>query len=173
MKYYIYQLMTNNDVFYIGRTINPSRRLQEHIRGGQDANSTELKYQFINQLNQLNQSWEMQVIATYTDNNHNYEDYHIYTALLNGHHLTNMRKGDVYTEAEKQLKCSYSTPEEFFTAREAVIKRQSLKQKSTVSYKQQQSSTGTTVFIDDLSKINKQQSSALAAIRQRIKSRTR
>ena len=122
MKYHIYELLYNDVPFYIGRTIDPHRRKLEHIRASKDINNKELKYQFIREIN----SWEMKIIATYTDSLHNYEDYHIYQALLKGHTLTNMRAGDIYTEAEKGMLKGNKVFDEasaFFFYREQLAKR--------------------------------------------------
>ena len=123
MKYYIYALVTDNTIFYIGRTIDPKRRLKEHQRDSKTG--TELKYVFIRQLTECKGAWQLQILAEYCTNLHPYEDYWIHTCRLQGIELTNMRKGDIYTEAEDNLfrkKTTFDTPEAFFAARELEAK---------------------------------------------------
>lgn len=130
MKYYIYALVTGTDIFYIGRTIDPKRRLKEHKRDSKTGD--ELKYIFIRQLTVCGGKWEMQILAEYSDNLHPYEDYWIYNCALQGIELTNMRAGDVYTEAESNLfkkKKAFNTAEDFFAARELEAKALTVEKK--------------------------------------------
>jgi len=113
VKYYIYQLTTNDTPFYVGRTIDPKRREAEHRRGS--LTGTELKYEFIRELTKLKQAWQLEILAEYSDNLYPYEDYYIYELLKQGYELTNMRKGDIYTEAEDNMFKSNKT---FITAKD-------------------------------------------------------
>lgn len=169
MKYYIYALNTNNETFYIGVTKDPQRRYLEHVRGGSDPFSTELKYKFISELNSINQKWTLDVIAEYNDNDYNYEDWHIYEALKSGAKLTNMKKGSVYDEVENTMTERFSTPQAFFTKREELLQKASQRKSLCLDkYKKREYSFEDTTFIDDVqSKLNTE-SSGLAAIRERL-----
>lgn len=123
---HIYALVTDaHQIFYIGRTVEPKRRLKEHKRNSLNLLMTEDKYIFIRKLIDCGGKWDMQILATYTDESQNWEDYWIYSCHLQGIHLYNMRAGSIYTEAEDNLfknKTAFDTPEAFFAARELEAK---------------------------------------------------
>lgn len=166
MKYHIYQLTYNNKPFYIGRTIDPARREAEHRRDMK--RGQELKYQFMREI----ESWEMSVIATYSDSKYNYEDFHIYQALCQGCELTNMTKGSVYEEfnniATKKGILRHTKPAEYFRAH--TLYQEKLKQSKITlnSYKKRASNSNSTAFIDTCSTSgtpDRQESKGLATLR--------
>jgi len=117
MKYYIYLLTYNNNIFYCGRTIDPDRRLQEHKRTPDNT----LKYNKIRELNKANIKWELEVVDSCTNDTDNLEDFWLYKSIVAGHTMLNLTKGSVYTEVDKQLikdKSYFATSEEFQAARE-------------------------------------------------------
>lgn len=79
--------------FYVGRTSNQRRRLNEHrnaVRTG-----TTLVYQFIReQIEPLGVAWDLFPVEVYAGDYVDQEDEHIMTLLYDGIRLKNMKKGD-------------------------------------------------------------------------------
>jgi len=167
MKYYIYQLTYENKAFYLGRTINPTRRHNEHKRNS--INGTELKYQFIRE---IGDDWTLDVIAEYSDSKYNYEDHHIYQALCRGCSLTNMMKGSIYDEAnDSMLKGGkvYKNDGEFFAHR-SLVQQQLADAKIARNLRKKQrrnvnidSYTDRTIFINDMGNKPTESKGVLAA----------
>jgi len=150
MKYHIYQLTYNKRAFYIGRTTNPTRRHGEHKRDSKTG--TELKYQFIRE---IGSEWTMDVIATYKDSKHNYEEFHIYQALCLGCTLTNMMAGSVYEEFHNtNLKSSktYDNHSEYFKAVRLHQESIDAKKIRTNRRKKRSYNGDNGIFVDDMNK---------------------
>lgn len=93
----IYELRCriNNEwhAFYVGRTNNQRRRLNEH-RNSVTAGTT-LVYQFIReQLEPLGVAWDLFPVEAYSGDHTDQEDEHIMLLLCSGVRLKNMKKGD-------------------------------------------------------------------------------
>jgi hypothetical protein len=79
--------------FYVGRTNDQRRRLNEHITSTRVG--TTLVYQFIReQLEPVGVAWDLFPVETYSDDYVDQEDEHIMTLLCQGVRLKNMKKGD-------------------------------------------------------------------------------
>ena len=177
MQYYVYKLVTNNQTFYIGITNNPERRKSEHVRGGINPMSTELKYKFISALNDLNQSWELVVVSTHTDNNENYEDFEIFKCLQDNVELTNMMKGSIYEEATTHMlkdRNRYLDSADFFKERQRhqlrIDDRKNRAKRAKKSRRTTNQDTITnTIFIEDMEKPPKPSSGLQAILNKKYK----
>ncbi len=98
-KEYIYFLGIKGGVpFYVGRTVDMKDRLAGHKSSSKTG--TEAKYQFIRQLEQDGQEWEMVLLAEINSTDDKYEDFWVYL-LAQEYTLTNMRAGDSMKQAER------------------------------------------------------------------------
>ena len=128
MADYIYTLSEKNgSPFYVGRTNNMKRRLGEHRSSSKTG--TEVKYQFIRDLESNNKEWTMDILIEIDESSKNYEDFYVYLLISEGYKLTNMKAGDAMKAGEQEAMEAmnnrgdkFSTPEEFLTAREMEIK---------------------------------------------------
>lgn len=108
--HFIYALTTNLEghrvVFYIGRTIDPERRLAEHRRDAKTG--PEDKYKYIRMiLEPQGIEWSMEILHEITGEQldadvtlDDYEDYEIVRHRHLGHPLQNMRAGSALRRAE-------------------------------------------------------------------------
>jgi hypothetical protein len=79
--------------FYVGRTSNQRRRLNEHRTSARTG--TTLVYQFIREeLEPLAVAWDLFPVEVYSDDYVDQEDEHIMALLYDGTRLKNMKKGD-------------------------------------------------------------------------------
>jgi hypothetical protein len=79
--------------FYVGRTNDQRRRLNEHITSTRVG--TTLVYQFIReQLEPAGVAWDLFPVDAYSDDYVDQEDEHIMSLLYDGIRLKNMKKGD-------------------------------------------------------------------------------
>lgn len=185
---FIYGLYTiNNNIkkyFYVGRSIEPSRRLIEHISASKNIKNTEDKYIYIRELDSNNIEWKIEILAEITTANDYYEDWYVYKLLVDGHLLTNMKAGDsrqvANQEANLRMKSQrkiFKDAEEYITSRKQVIDeieaektRRKIINKRVKVENSNSNSTSTTVFIDDLKNINKiTESYAMKMIRKKKK----
>lgn len=115
---YIYCLyeVESGTKFYIGRTINPERRLGEHRLGSRHYKpGDEHKYQYANALDNLGIEWAMEILMECGPDTDFYEDF--FVNKYRHEPLQNMRAGD----SEPWMGRDYSHPEEFVAARTAAI----------------------------------------------------
>ena len=82
MKDFIYALVheeLNTEImFYIGRTIDPHRRLLEHRLGAKNyEHGDELKYRYANKLDEFGIAWDMRVLMECGPGTEFYEDYFV------------------------------------------------------------------------------------------------
>ena len=127
MKETIYALCIKQGApFYVGRTKHPAQRLQEHKYASKAG--TETKYQFIRMLEEDGQEWEMLVLEEVDETSLNYEDYWVYTLIMEGYSLTNMKAGDSMQAAEQDAmlelqgqKRTFQNAETFLFARDLEI----------------------------------------------------
>lgn len=83
--------------FYVGETTDAERRLAEHIYGARNADSeSETKYQFIARALDANAiPWRLVPVLEYgAEGPEALEDEHMMSLLVDGHKLTNERKGN-------------------------------------------------------------------------------
>jgi hypothetical protein len=129
------------DPFYVGRTIDMTRRLNEHKYSSKKG--TECKYQKIRELESLGHLWEMIPLTTVKAEEKNYEDFWVYTLICAGYQLTNMRAGDSVRAGDTlQLadktamlvmrgnNLSYENAEQFLSAREQLKAEQAAQRKA-------------------------------------------
>src|SRR3990167_8089531 len=87
--------------FYVGRSVNPARRLRQHellsVRGHED------KYAFIRKLQGRGVAWHLDVLAAVADGEYpqDWERFHVIDLVRKGHALTNMRHGT--SEQQREL----------------------------------------------------------------------
>ncbi len=164
MIHYIYALhWTNNnrkEYFYVGRSIHPTIRLQEHHYAKKTGH--ELKYQFIRALEGCGNKWDMEIIAEVKEQDEDFEDFYCWKLLNEGHPLQNQKAGDAFMP---DATACYTSPQEYVLAREKHLEM--VKNKPVVT-KVKRESTGEylTRFVDDV-KVEKE-CSALQEIRNRI-----
>jgi predicted GIY-YIG superfamily endonuclease len=102
--------------FYIGRTIDPERRLTEHRSGSKNYKpGDELKYLYASQLDALSIKWEMEILQICGPDTDGYEDF--YVNLYRDSPLMNMRAGD----SEPWNGRDYASPEEYLAAKRKLI----------------------------------------------------
>lgn len=115
---YIYALVETETKrkFYIGRTIDPKRRIAEHRLGAKNYNpGDEDKYQYANCLDQLGVKWDMEIIMECGPETDGYEDFFI--NKFRDEPLQNMRAGD----DEPWQGRDYRNPEEYLEEKKRVI----------------------------------------------------
>ncbi|MGA7778574.1 MAG: hypothetical protein WCA85_12820 [Paraburkholderia sp.] len=79
--------------FYIGRTSDPSRRIEQHRR--ESRTGSEDKYAFIRSLGESNASWDLHVLLEVdADDTDPWEFWYVIEYIRKGHSLKNMRFGD-------------------------------------------------------------------------------
>lgn len=87
--------------FYVGRTENAQRRLNEHRYHSLTGDT--LVYQFIREVLTANSiTWDLHPVAEYTDDYVDQEDEHIMRLLVEGVRLKNMKKGDAGWMARRE-----------------------------------------------------------------------
>ncbi len=107
--------------FYVGRTERTLEiRYKEHVYSSKTG--AETKYQYIRNL--PNQEFEIVLLQEVEPNTEHYEDFWVYTIILDGYDLTNMKAGDSIRAAErdameemKSKKRKFSDPKSFLDAR--------------------------------------------------------
>ena len=116
MIHYIYALhWTNNnrkEYFYVGRSIHPTIRLQEHHYAKKTGH--ELKYQFIRALEDCGNKWDMEIIAEVKEQDEDFEDFYCWKLLNEGHPLQNQKAGDAFMP---DAAACYTSPQEYVLAR--------------------------------------------------------
>ena len=137
---YIYALYSEQpagrEYFYVGRTIDPDRRLKEHRYG--ERTGHESKYQFARALTACQCSWDMEVLQFCGPGTDRFEDFYVYTLTLDGHPLQNERKGDSKARAEedaasvfRQRRQRFATPDEFLAARDREVQEAEARRKAS------------------------------------------
>jgi len=120
--YCLYEVPTNRK-FYIGRTIDPHRRIGEHRLGSKNYKpGDEDKYAYANALDRLSIEWDMEVLMECEPDTEFYEDF-----FVNKHRhepLQNMRAGD----SEPWMGRDYSNPKEFLDAKQRHLDRAKFRQ---------------------------------------------
>lgn len=124
----IYALcVKGGEPFYVGRTNDKKRRLGEHKRDWKTG--TEAKYQFIRDLESKSIEWEMIPLTEVGPDCKHYEDFWVYTLILEGYELTNMKAGDSLASAERDAMLEmrgrgqrFKDAQSFLTEREREIK---------------------------------------------------
>lgn len=95
-KEYIYGLVTQEDsdtVFYVGRSVEPARRLSQHIRESKTGNS--LKCRVIRRLLEQREDITFKILEEVSsDTPHSAEDVWMVNLQAAGHPLTNSKAGD-------------------------------------------------------------------------------
>lgn len=135
---YIYALYEkeSNLKFYVGRTIDPHRRLGEHRSAGKNYQpGDEWVYEYIHTLGQAGLEWDMEILMECGPDTEFFEDYFI--NLYRDQPLQNMKAGDT----EPWMGRDYAGPKEFVTEkyrcieqeRIRKIKRQNREKRSSVS----------------------------------------
>jgi hypothetical protein len=122
---YIYALyeVESKTKFYIGRTIDPHRRLNEHRLGSKHyKDGDEAKYLYANCLDALGIQWDMEILCECGPDTEDYEDF--YVNKFRHEPLQNMRAGD----SEPWMGRDYPNPEEFVLAKKRYLDRQKFKQ---------------------------------------------
>lgn len=119
--YCLYEVETKTK-FYIGRTIDPHRRLYEHRLGSKNYRpGDEDKYQYAQALDALGIEWDLQILAECKENTDGYEDF--YVNKFRHEPLQNMRAGD----SEPWMGRDYSTPEELLAAKQHYLEQAKIK----------------------------------------------
>lgn len=176
MQEFIYILaIVKGKPFYVGRTNDMKRRLSEHKRDS--AFGTESKYQFIRDLDDKGMAWEMVLLEEVGPGTEHYEDFWVYTLLLEGYELQNMKMGDAAKAAERDAmqrmagrKERYSDARTFLAAREREVaearaRAATARLNARIKRVSDPTQPTTTRFVDDVKQAK--ESPALAAIRKR------
>jgi hypothetical protein len=110
---FIYALcIKDGKPFYVGRTNEPPRRLREHNYEKKDG--TELKYQYIRDLESNNIEWEMIILEEVGPDTEHYEDFWVYKLIKEGYDLTNQKAGDARSIATETLRSrNFTSAKEF------------------------------------------------------------
>ena len=143
MNDYIYCLfeVDTGTKFYIGRTIDPHRRLNEHRLGSKNyQKGDELKYQYANALDQLGSKWDMEILMECGPGTDFYEDFFI--NKYRHEPLQNMRAGD----SEPWMGRDYTSPEEFVQTRSLAIEMEKLRTKEVKPKVQRESNPDQMIF---------------------------
>ena len=143
MNDYIYCLfeVDTGTKFYIGRTIDPHRRLNEHRLGSKNyQKGDELKYQYANALDQLGIKWDMAILMECGPNTDFYEDF--FVNKYRHEPLQNMRAGD----SEPWMGRDYTNLEEFVAARTAAIELEKTRTKEPKEKRTKESNPEETLF---------------------------
>jgi hypothetical protein len=88
--------------FYIGRTSDTKRRLQQHRSAS--IHGTEEKYVFIRTLNEQNLDWDMEILREVDTRENPWELWYVLEYIKKGCSLKNMRLGDVTKLPEKTVR---------------------------------------------------------------------
>jgi hypothetical protein len=135
MSDFIYCLkeVADNTIFYVGRTIDPHRRMLEHRLGAKHYKPfDEDKYYYASALDKLCREWSMQIVQECGEGTENFEDYWINKFRMEGHPLQNMRAGD----DEAWNGRNYANPGEFIEARtKAILTTTKLKEAAKLAEK--------------------------------------
>lgn len=118
MEIYRLYLTATNKTFYIGKSNDVVRRLKEHKR----ASGNEDKYKAIRAFDLAGIKWDLEVIAEETNDQD--EDWYVYSYIIAGAPLTNMKAGDVYKDAELLGNKQYATASDYTAALVAAKKAQ-------------------------------------------------
>ena len=169
---FIYRLyeIESNKTFYIGRTIEPYRRLLEHKCGMRNyEEGDELKYQYASTLDELKLEWDMEVIQECGDDTKHFEDYYINKYRMAGEPIMNMKAGDDGPWMGRE----YSNPESFVAMRTALKNRPKYSSKGktvreVLNYFYDERKEIRSRFVDDINK-EQPESEGLKAIRARLK----
>ncbi len=111
--------------FYVGRTGRTLEiRYKEHVYNSKAG--TEHKYQFIRGL--PNMEFEIVLLSEVGDDSEHFEDFWVYSLILDGYELTNMKAGDSIKAAERDAMNEFkkrgerfTDPKSFLDAREREI----------------------------------------------------
>lgn len=128
MNHLIYSLCeVHGAPFYVGRTKRTLEvRLGEHRRTAKSG--TEAKYQHIRKLISDGKGYEIVLLQEVGPDTENFEDFWVYTLIIDGYDLTNMRAGDAKSAAERDAMLEmkkrgerFTDPKTFLDAREREI----------------------------------------------------
>lgn len=111
-----YVLDGQKDYFYVGRSIDPERRMTEH-RYEARTGGMELSRQFIRDLWAVGLDFDHEVLYVTTEDTEFVEDYWINKLKLDGYELTNMKAGD----SEPWMGRNYNSVEDFLHTRERMV----------------------------------------------------
>lgn len=121
--YCLYEIATGTK-FYIGRTIDPARRLREHRIGSKNyKKGDEDKYQYANALDSMGIEWNMEILMECGPDTEFYEDF--FVNLYRHEPLQNMRAGD----SEPWMGRDYRNPEELLAAKKQCLEEIKNKEK--------------------------------------------
>jgi len=111
MKQYLYTLVFDAEprpaVFYVGRTNDPKRRLQEHRSAVKNLEHTEYKYLWARSLEEIGLTWDLVVVGEIEDDEDSEYEWVLKFARDNQEReitffddlpLTNMKRGDFLSE---------------------------------------------------------------------------
>ena len=133
--------------WYIGRTINPLRRLMEHRYGAKYYQpGDELKYQYANALDMAGIDWDMEILMECGPDTEFYEDFFI--NKFRNEPLMNMRGGD----QEPWMGRDYSDPKEFVETRASILRKREMKNIKEIKAKKLDADVSTTKFFGDFGK---------------------
>lgn len=156
---YIYVLIDTSidQYFYVGRSEDPKRRLQEHQYGARTyEEGDELKYFYASTLDSLGIPWEMKIVMECGPDTKHFEDYFVNKYRLEGHPLQNMKAGDDGPWMGRH----YKSPEEFVEARKRSLQKPKVSR--PIKAVRRNIDVDRTRFIDEVNK--KSVSSGLQAI---------
>lgn len=116
-------------IFYVGRSIDPKRRMGEHRYHSKIyVDGDEWVYQYANALDLCHIEWEMKLLMECGPDTEFFEDYFINKFLLEGKPLQNMKPGDQEVWAGRH----YATPEEFVAEKQRVLSLPVIKKEKIV-----------------------------------------
>lgn len=127
-----YEYADERRYFYVGRTNDPKRRLQEHRRNVKNTKHTEDVYQFIRERCQPNgiDVWDLEVMVTEPNMRaEDCEDFWVVLMIRAGHDLKNMKHGDLHRVAlqflaRQRQDLDFTNVSEFIEFRETVEREQ-------------------------------------------------